>query len=187
MSAPDLAATAAALAAGDSQPLVALLAAMGMAAPDVVWNPHASDLPDRRLRGLLGYWDSLRAGGKLPALPDIDPIALGDAIGYAMLLEALPEGDFRYRLYGSRIAERAGFDMTGKRTSEIPTHQSIAAFFGTVYRAANLRRVPVFTRHSPPSKVNVVHWTRLVLPLSGADGRTDFLVGNIPGEPRPIA
>jgi hypothetical protein len=186
MSAPDLGAAAAALAAGDTAALTALLADMGMAAPDIVWNPHETDLPDPRLRGLLAYWRRLRASGGLPRLPDIDPIEMGDAVGYAMLLEALPEGDFRYRLYGSRIAERAGFDMTGKRTSEVPTHQSMAAFFGTVYRAASLRRVPVFTRHAPPSKVNVVYWTRLVLPLSGADGRIDFLVGNIPGEPRPI-
>jgi hypothetical protein len=176
-----------ALTAGDAAPLIAVLAGMGMTAPDIVWNPGEADLPDRRLRGLLAYWDGLRAGGNPPRLIDIDPVEMGDAVGYAMLLEALPEGDLRYRLYGTRIAERAGFDMTGKRTSEIPSHPSIAAFFGTVYRAAALRRTPVFTRHAPPSQINVVHWTRLVLPLSGAEGRTDFLVGNIPGEPRPIA
>lgn len=77
--------------------------------------------------------------------------------------------------------------MTGKRTSEIPSHPSIAAFFGVVYRAAARRRAPVFTRHAPPSQINAVDWARLVLPLAGTDGRCDFLVGNIPGEPRPLA
>jgi hypothetical protein len=183
----DLDEAARALADGNSAPLIAALAEMGMTTPDVLWDPRETDLPDRRLRGLLAYWRGLRADKSDPRLADVDPVAMGDAVGYAMLLEALPEGDFRYRLYGTRIAERAGFDMTGKRTSKIPTHPSIAAFFGAVYRAAAMRRAPVFTRHAPPSRINVVHWTRLVLPLSGEGGRCDFLVGNIPGEPRPIA
>lgn len=177
-----------ALAAGDSAPLNAALIAHGMAAPDILWNPTPADLPDRRLRELLGYWRRLRPADGLPGLADVDPVAMGDAVGYVMLLEALPDGDFRYRLFGSRIAERAGFDMTGRRTSEVlPTDPAMSLFFGVVYRAATARRAPVHTRHVPPSHIPVVDWCRLVLPLAGPSGRIDFLVGNIPGEPRPIA
>jgi hypothetical protein len=187
MNASALDAMASALAAGDSGPLIAALAALDMSTPDVLWNPTPADLTDRRLRDLLAYWEGLRPPGGLPGLADIDPVAMGDAVGYVMLLEALPEGDFRYRLYGSRIAERSGFDMTGRRTSEVlPAKPAIPLFFGAVYRAATLRRAPVHTRHVPPSQIQVVDWRRLILPLAGPSGRVDFLVGNIPGEPRPI-
>lgn len=187
MIAPALDRVARALVDGDPDPLIAELAALGMAAPDILWNPTPANLPDRRLHDLLAYWERLRPADGLPRLSDIDPVAMGDSVGYVMLLEAVPEGDFRYRLYGSRIAERSGFDMTGKRTSEIlPSNPAIPLFFGAVYRAASVRRVPVHTRHVPPSQIQVVDWRRLILPLAGTDGRIDFLVGNIPGEPRPI-
>jgi hypothetical protein len=180
----ELAPLAAALAGGDQAPLDAALASLSMPAPSIVWAPTQVDLPDPRLRELLSYWRGLPRTGDLPALDAVDPIAMGPAVGYAMLLQALPDGDFRYRLYGSRIAERAGFDMTGKRTSEIPTNPASAAFFGAVYAAVTLRRAPIFTRHVPPPQVAVTEWSRLVLPMQGLDGRLDFLVGNVPGDYR---
>lgn len=170
-----------ALAAGDAAPLDTFLSSHGMEKPLYVWAPTPADLPEPRLVTLLGYWSDLRGSGGLPALSAVDPTRLGDALGYAMLLEALQDGDYRYRLYGSRIAERAGFDMTGKRTSEIPSNIATGALFGVVYRAAAARRTPIFTRHTPPAPIDVVRWSRLVLPMQGAEGRIDFLVGNVPG------
>lgn len=175
-----------ALIAGDSRPLVAALAAMGMTAPEIRWEPTAETLAEPRLGAMLDYWNALRARGSLPRLGDVDPLGLGEAIGYAMLLEAQPDGDYRYILYGSRIAERAGFDMTGKRTREVmPASPAIPFLFAAIYRAAAARRAPVFSVHSPPSSVHVTEWRRLVLPLTGASGRIDFLVGNVPGATRP--
>lgn len=85
MSAPALDEAASALAADDSAPLVAALAALGMAAPDILWNPREADLPDPRLCRLLVYWNGLRARKSAPRLSDVDPVAIGDAVGYAML------------------------------------------------------------------------------------------------------
>lgn len=180
----DLDRMARALASGDSAPLDAYLASHGMEKTRYVWSPTPADLPEPRLVALLGYWSELRGIDGLPKLDATDPLRLGEALGYAMLLEALADGDFRYRLYGSRIADRAGFDMTGKRTSEIPSHPAIGTLFGVVYRAATARRTPIFTRHTPPAPIDATHWSRLVLPMQGAEGRIDFLVGNVPGERR---
>jgi hypothetical protein len=173
-----------ALAAGDAEPLDRYLMGQKMEKPLYIWDPTPADLPEPRLVTLLGYWSGLRGSGGFPPLDAVDPTRLGDALGYAMLLEALPDGDFRYRLYGSRIAERAGFDMTGKRTSEFPSGAGTRVLLAVVYRAAAARRMPIFTRHTPPPLINVARWSRLVLPMRGAEGRIDFLVGNVPGDRR---
>jgi hypothetical protein len=181
----DVASLAGSLAAGDTGPLDASLAGFGMRKPNIVWAPTAVDLGDERLRALLAYWSALpRERDGLPDLAAVDPVAMGPSVGYAMLLEALADGDFRYLLYGTRIAERAGFDMTGKRTSEVPTHPAIGRFFQAVYAAVALRRTPVFTRHVPPPQVAVTEWSRLILPIRGRDLRLGFLVGNVPGDYR---
>ena len=186
--AADVDALAHALAREDRAPLDAALAALGAPPPLVLWDPKPEFLPDPRLVALHAYWTAMKAGGRVPRLDDVDPIALETSVvGYVMLLEALPKGDFRYRLYGSKIAERSGFEMTGKRTSEIrPKHPFVALLHTTIYRAATLRRVPVFTFNLPPPGDEVLSWSRLILPMEGKESRVDFLVGNIPGEPRPI-
>src|SRR3546814_18454171 len=69
------------------------------------------------------------------------------ALGHIMLLDVLDGGaDYRYRVYGSEIAQRAGFDMTGKCTSELPTGSLASLFFIAVYQAVLLRPQPVYPR-----------------------------------------
>src|SRR3546814_3279971 len=93
------------------------------------------------------------------------------ALGHIMLLDVLDGGaDYRYRVYGSEIAQRAGFDMTGKCTSELPTGSLASLFFIAVYQAVLLRPEPVYTWHQMPVDITVNTWHRLVLPLHGPDG-----------------
>jgi len=108
-------------------------------------------------------------------------------IGESGIADAATVGeDYRYRLYGSRIAERAGFDLTGKLTRDVPTHPAIGLLFRVCYRACAARRLPLFTRHVPPANIGVVYWSRIVLPLANEKGEArHFLVGNVPGKGHP--
>jgi hypothetical protein len=100
-----------------------------------------------------------------------------------MILDVLENGwDYRYRLYGSEIAQRAKRDYTGLRTSELKVVSPIPNFYIACYRAVLVRPEPLMTRNQAPSEVATTSWTRLVLPLRGPeDDIARFLVGNVPG------
>ena len=153
----------------------------GVDAPVVIWDPDPRAVPTRPLAFLLRHWEKLRAADGHVTPDRIDPAALAPAIGHVMLLDVEDGGrDFRYRLYGSTIARRSGFDMTGRRTSELPTGQLAADFFLAVYRAVLVRRLPVYTWHQMPVQVTVNTWHRLILPLTDADGQVvQLLAGNV--------
>ncbi|MEQ9641382.1 MAG: PAS domain-containing protein [Alphaproteobacteria bacterium] len=171
------------LADDDFSGVDALFETQQLPTPILVWNPGANELEVRELRFLRGLWDQLRDGAELPVAPELSPELLRPALGHIMLLDVVDGGaDFRYRLYGSKIAQRSGFDGTGKLTSEIGPSPFISTFFQACYVAAQRRRLPLFTAHIPPSQVEVQIWRRLILPLADKDGAVyRFLVGNVPG------
>jgi len=75
-------------------------------------------LPDAR--ELLAWWTSLPLGGSIaPDWRDVDPIALRRWMGWICLYDVIDGGrDLRYRLIGTRIAEQAGVDLTGRLVSQ---------------------------------------------------------------------
>lgn len=171
------------LVAGDPVPCERLFAAQNADKPVIRWTPEPSSIPDARLGRLLAAWLAERERtGVLPHPDWVEPADLMFVVGYLMVLEAVEGGvDFRYRLYGTEISRRFMRDLTGHRLSEVPFRMT-RLFFLAVYRAACIRKLPIYTHHAPPSSVNVTGWSRMILPLS-RDGTTvdRFVVGNIPG------
>lgn len=73
------------------------------------------------LRRLYAYWDERRQGREFPARRDLDPLDFRFALGHVLLLDVLAEPQrFRFRLHGSLLTERAGYDMTGRMIDELP-------------------------------------------------------------------
>ncbi|MBX3454359.1 PAS domain-containing protein [Ferrovibrio sp.] len=83
-----------------------------------------AELEQPRLRKLLAYWQGKRGDRPYPARADIDPAELLFMLGDLILFDIESGEDdqprFRYRLFGSNIARRQGFDMTGKYIDEHP-------------------------------------------------------------------
>jgi hypothetical protein len=173
--------------AGDFGPLERHLESHGFENLLLRWAPDPAKLNVPELAFLHGYWLRLPKAGSLGRYDAIDPLEMRPALGNVMLLEADEAADdYRYRLYGSRIAERAGFDLTGKFTRDVPTHPALGLLFRVCYRACARRKIPLFTRHVPPASVGVLYWTRLILPLADETGAArHFLVGNVPGKGHP--
>lgn len=153
------------------------------------WQPEPHQIPDNPLRFLLEYWQKLKPAAGIPPASAISPLEMRPALGYILLIDVLDEGwDGRFRLYGTKVAEMYGRDMTGRLLSEIDNGNYISLFFRALYRAVWLSRRPVYSHHEPPVRVSVRDWRRLVLPLGDAEGRVcRFLVGNVPGDWRPPA
>ncbi len=143
--------------------------------------PDAADLTVEPLRSTLRFWQNLPKVEGVAEVERIDPAELLPALGYIMLVDP-GEGrnDFRYALYGTKIAAVAGFDMTGKSVWQIATASAIQVFFAACYRAVAELRVPLYTVHKAPPHITASHWHRLILPLGRGGEVRRFLVCNTP-------
>ena len=159
----------------------------------VAWSPEAGTVGEPELQFLLQFWHAQRHEVGLLPRSAIDPLRLRPALGFIMLLDVIDGGaDFRYSLYGSLIAERTGFDWTGRRLSDMIARSFTGIFYAAVYRAVMRRRLPIYTKSWSPGHVAATGWSRLVLPVGprvdeGEATVERFLVGNVPGAWRPPA
>lgn len=150
--------------------------------PNVIWSLKVDEIEQATLRFLFAYWSRLAQADALPLATRIDPIEMRPALGYVMLLEVVDGGrDFRYRVFGTEIAEVSGFDMTGRLLSEHRASPYIVEFALAAYRAAVVRRGPLFTEHWPSGTRHTASWQRLVLPLTNLSGEVvRFLAATVP-------
>ena len=179
------------LAAGDARQAQMLFSEKGATGPAIIWAPRADDLAPRQLRFLLTHWTELKGARRYPLCGQIDPFQLQPALGFIALVDVVDRGaDFRYRLFGSKIAYVSGFDVTRRLVSQHPASPYIVEFSLAAYRAVLRRGEPVATVHSPPPAVSTTVWHRLVLPLAREGGAIDrFLVGIVPmaRDGRPVS
>lgn len=173
------------LAAGMTASAARLFLDNGGQPPVIIWRPRAAEVELPQLAALLRYWDGLprQADAPGPHLKLIDPLDMREALGFVTLIDIVDGGaDFLYRVYGTRIAERYGADLTGRRTSETDNGSYAAAFLVAIYRAALKRAEPVFSEHYPSPRSSTAKWTRVVLPLVGDSGGIErFLAGIVAG------
>ncbi|WP_193187042.1 PAS domain-containing protein [Nisaea sediminum] len=157
--------------------------------PDLAWDPAPGHFEDGRLGQLCDYWQTKANGAPAAFWKAIDPTELRFILGYVMLLDVLDGGaDFRYRLYGSLIAERFGRDVTGKTVRDFGDAEYIVNFFLATYQAVTEARRPLLSTHYPRPESQTASWSRLILPLVDETGAISrLLVGQIPGEWRPRA
>jgi hypothetical protein len=146
------------------------------------WSPQSEAVEVPELQFLLRYWTGLCGAQSLPRVDQISPFDMRPALGYVVLVDASDTAwDGRYRLYGSRVAERVGFDMTGRRVSELGPGTYLTTFARALYRAVHVSRRPVLASYSPPVDLSATSWRWLVLPLTDATGDVvRFLIGEFP-------
>lgn len=137
-----------------------------------------------KLSGLLAYWTGKRTGETLPSRSDIDPLEMAEWLGNLVLIDVLPDGDFRYRLYGSNFVVKFGKEMTGHSISELEPAQQ--AVIREEYDRARLSRSPTVRRYTADFEVATLvagydgeehaTWERLVLPLASDGVTVDMLL-----------
>ena len=183
---------AAEIAATRREAVKALLREGNLAQPVLIWDPPAETLPTEQLPHLRRHWDALRGADDIPAAAAVLPEELGPAIGHAIVADIIRDGlDYRYRVYGEKVARSGGIDWTGVTGSEMAARTGLPV--GTFYRAANLavhdRRRPLFTLHTAKARERSVTWARLSLPLGETAGGTvvRMLVGAVPMDEAPLS
>jgi PAS domain len=159
-----------------------LFRANGARGPSIKWDPPVDTIGQKPMRFTLDLWHQAATSG-LPTTGFVDPIKLAPALGYLLLVDVIDGGrDFAYRLFGTRVSAVSGFDMTRKKLSEHPASPYIREFSIALYRAAIIRREPVWSHYGPAMAVSTAAWERIVLPLVDAPGGTvcRFLVATVP-------
>jgi hypothetical protein len=101
---------------------------------------------DADLRRLYESWNELRGTRMAPSRAELDPMALRYILGNLLLVDVLRDPlRFRYRLCGTNIVARAGFDLTGRFVDEHPEPQyrdfALARYREVVELAAPLHGV----------------------------------------------
>jgi hypothetical protein len=137
-----------------------------------------------RLQRLYDYWLDKRGDRKMPSRADIDAFDIAYVLGDVMLVDVIEGAPprFRIRLHGTNLAERAGYEITGKMLDELPQNE-----FRTVVRE---RWTEVATTGQPlhclrDSEMDgrIYRYESIVLPLSADGERVNMeLVGLIHAE-----
>lgn len=156
-----------------------IFAERGKPAPEVAWQPSPADMPVEGLRFLMDYWQVACGDADLPPAEAIDPFTLKPVLGDVIVLEVEEGGrDFRYRLYGTHVADASRFDWTGRSVEDM--RRSLKgpgpAFYLAIYRAVLMRRQPVYTLSPAGVMFADRFWARLVLPFGNPVTR--IVVGN---------
>jgi hypothetical protein len=133
---------------------------------------------------LFAFWQQKRGGETMPTRGAIDPIGLWAWLGNLMLIEAAPAGEFRYRVYGTGLAEYYGRDLTGKTTAQLrpEVRALVLAEYGAVFRTGQ----PMVVKHTRRVRDHRTPVEKLILPFSGdGDGVVRLLAGAYPADARP--
>ena len=88
---------------------------------------HDDEIVDPQIRRFVEYWRAKRGAATYPARAALDPLDFRYVLGDVVLIEvhksAAEEArpwDFRYRLIGSNVVARDGYNLTNKTLDELP-------------------------------------------------------------------
>ena len=123
------------------------------------------------LRRLYDYWLSRHRGELLPGRQDLNPADFKFALGVVTLIDVLYEPQrFRFRLIGSVMAQRMGWDLTGKMVDEVPDAEYREGLLAA-YRQMVADRQPSTTLYERLIDGKPRRFEVLRLPLA-SDGKT---------------
>lgn len=143
------------------------------AVPDEEYDPFALDRSPVSdiLSRLYADWRGLMVGGRLPPRDAIDPVEFTYALGRLSMVEVHRAPlRFRFRLNGTVIVDRQGFDLTGKWLSDHPEPENRALTAGSYTMVVETGR-PLVTDRSRTMDGRFHDYEALLLPLS-RDGET---------------
>lgn len=147
------------------------ISASGLDITDVI-------VTDPKLRALYQLWIQKRGARPAPARADFAIEDFRPWLGHLIILDCLPNDDFRYRLYGTDLVSLFGFDLTGM------TAQEAVVLIGDKpleeYRQVCRLGLPVSISRSSPSARKHLCVDKLALPLMEEGTITKILAAIYP-------
>lgn len=135
------------------------------------------DAADPILLDVLALWQSVRNGRSMPARQDMTPQLLRRHLGWVHIFDVVQEPlDFRFRLYGSRIAEVLGVDATGKLLTEAFSGPFLNSLFPAFEALVREKRPLLLQSSGAGADKEFLPITSMMLPLSDDDERVDAIL-----------
>lgn len=150
-------------------------------AGELRWDFTAADCREPAIGRLYTYWLERKGSHRFPGRQDIDPIEMKFALGGITMFDVKwPDGPggkprFHYRLLGSDIAARDGFDLTGHWLDELPLPQYRSVLLG---RLEMLMRspAPLLVRNKQFYDLRWFDYEAIWLPLASDHENVDILM-----------
>ena len=117
------------------------------------------------------------ARAKSPAREDLSPELLRPHLGWVHLLDVLDDPrDFRFRLYGSHIAQMLNHDVTGLLLSQAFAGDFLAGLHGAFDRCATSRQPWLLETTGAGAGKDHMDIHSLLLPLSPDDDKVTMIM-----------
>lgn len=125
---------------------------------------------------LVGYWSRLRNEGDVPDQADIDPRAIKRLLPYVFILDAESPSRPIYRLAGTAMCERFGFELKGTGFLAHWEAQSSLALSSLLQQALTLNQPVCLSSIAATADCGMVELETVLLPIKfGSNGPTRFL------------
>ncbi|HYM71380.1 MAG TPA: PAS domain-containing protein [Stellaceae bacterium] len=135
------------------------------------------DIIHPKLQRLYEYWAGKRGGRRMPSRADLDPLDMAFIFGNVILVDVIDENPprFRIRLHGTKLAQRAGYELTGKMLDELPVTE-----FRTLARqsftAVATSGEPLHGIRNRVIDDRFARYETVIMPLSDNGERVDKLI-----------
>ncbi len=131
--------------------------------------------PHPRLAAAYAAWEAVPKVEGIPLRRSVSPELVPDVLGQVGIVDVLPTGEFRYRMFGSALVAALGYDATGRLTSELDPPE-YATLITRQYQAVVSARRPILHEvRTRGENARTLRYFRLTAPLTLNDGRVDQL------------
>jgi hypothetical protein len=137
---------------------------------------------------LVGYWSRLRQGREVPDQTDIDPRQLKRILAYTFILDCENYGRPVYRLAGTGLCERFGFELKGTGFLAHWESQSGTALASLLRQALKLRQPVSLSSIAVTADNGMVELETTLTPVSfnGGEPRRFFGLVQLMSDPAPL-
>ena len=130
------------------------------------------------LMELYDYWSRIRGSRAMPTRREVDPSQVRHLLPMLFMVDVadtIPQS--RFRLFGTALTIAYGSDLTGRTLDEVFLGRERDAVFER-YRQVVDTGIPVVSEHKfRSSRGALVHFERLLLPLSDEPPKVELLLG----------
>lgn len=124
-----------------------------------------SEIGDPLQRRLYDWWIAACAGRAMPPYSAFDPVALPWVLGPISVVSVLDDGDYRYRVDGTRVVDYFGVEMSGKKLSEHP-NPTAQKRIGDSFAFVRAAKAPVSVRRDAVYEKRSIRVVLLLLPFA---------------------
>lgn len=137
---------------------------------------------------LVGYWSRLRKGREVPDQTDIDPRAIKRLLSYTFILDYENPSRPVYRLAGTALCERFGFELKGTSFLAHWESQSTLSLISLLRQAMALRQPVCLSSVAATVENGMVELETILTPVSmnGSEPNRFFGMVQMLGDPAPL-